>query len=249
MSAFVDLFSEGASQYAAVRPTYPDALFDFIAAQAPSRRRAWDCGTGNGQAAVSLAARFDEVDATDPSAEQIRNATRAPNVAYSIQAAEHTNFPGRCFDAICVAQALHWFRLEEFFTEAQRVAAPGALLAAWGYSWFSVSPEFDAAFRRAILLPVERYWAPNNQLLWNAYAGVRFPFDRLATPDFAISMDWTLAQLLAYVGTWSAVRRCAEAEGPAFLERAGGELAGCWGRAEAARRVIMPLHGVAGHLP
>ncbi len=245
---FVDLFSEGAARYAAARPTYPDALFDFIAARAPSRRRAWDCGTGNGQAAVSLAARFDHVDATDPSAEQIHNARRAPNIAYAVQPAEHTDFPAGHFDSICVAQALHWFRLEEFFAEAHRVAASGALFAAWGYSWFTVTPGFDAVFRSAILQPVERYWAPNNRLLWGAYADVRCPFDRLATPDFAISMDWTLTQLLAYVGTWSAVRRCAEAEGPAFLERAGGELARCWGRAEAARSVTMPLHVMAGYV-
>lgn len=129
------------------------------------------------------------------------------------------------------------------------MAAPGALVAAWGYSWFKVSPEFDAVFRRAFLQPVERYWAPNNRLLWNAYADVRFPFGRLATPDFVISMDWTLTQLLAYVGTWSAVRRCVETEGSALLANAGDELAEYWGRAEAARRVTMPLHLVAGHLP
>lgn len=247
--SFVDLFSEGAGHYAVARPTYPDALFDFVAARAPLRRRAWDCGTGNGQAAVSLATRFDAVAATDPSAEQIRHAAPVSNIAYSVQPAEHTDFPDGSFDAICVAQALHWFSIDEFFREARRVAVPGALLAAWGYSWFSVTPEFDAAFDRAILQPVERHWAPNNRLLWNGYAEIAFPFDRLATPDFTMTMNWTLPQLLAYVGTWSAVRRCAATDGPGFLQAAAGELAACWGSAEAARPVIMPLHLVAGLLP
>jgi hypothetical protein len=245
---FVDLFSEGAGHYATARPTYPEALFDFIAARAPSRRRVWDCGTGNGQAAVSLAARFDAVEATDPSAEQIRHAMPAPNIAYSVQPAERTDFPGGHFDAICIAQALHWFRLEAFFSEARRVAVPGALLAAWGYSWFSVTPEIDAVFHRAMLQPVERYWAPNNRLLWNAYAEVAFPFDRLTTPKFTMTLSWSLPQLLAYVGSWSAVRQCVAAEGSALLESAGAELASSWGDAEAVRRVIMPLDVVAGHL-
>jgi hypothetical protein len=111
-----------------------------------------------------------------------------------------------------------------------------------------VSPAFDGALRRAILEPVERYWAPNNRLLWDAYADVSFPFDRLPTPDFTMKFDWTLAQLLGYVGTWSAVRRCTATEGPAFLDDAGAALAACWGRADASRPVVMPLHVVAGHL-
>lgn len=248
MTAFVDLFSDGSRQYAAARPTYPDALFDFVASQAPGRRRAWDCGTGNGQAAVSLARRFDEVAATDPSGEQIRHAQQAANIVYSVQPAEHTSFAAASFDAICVAQALHWFRLDAFFEEARRVARPGALLAAWGYSWFTVSPEFDATFRRVILDRISGYWAPNNRLLWNAYTEVDLPFERLPTPDFTMTMEWTLAQLLAYVGTWSAVRQCVANEGRSFLDAAGAELAASWGAAEASRRVTMPLHVVAGRV-
>ncbi|MCC7464398.1 MAG: class I SAM-dependent methyltransferase [Gammaproteobacteria bacterium] len=245
----MDLFSDGSRQYAAARPTYPDALFDFVAARAPGRVRAWDCGTGSGQAAVSLASRFDEVAASDPSAEQIRNAQRAPNIMYSVQAAEHTSYPSAFFDVICVAQALHWFRLDAFFREARRVARPGALFVAWGYSWFTVSPEFDATFRRAMLDRIAGYWAPNNRLLWNAYADVQCPFERLPTPAFTITMEWGLAQLLAYVGTWSAVRRCVASEGARFLEAAEAELVACWDATEpeGLRRVTMPLHVVAGH--
>ncbi|MFO1265501.1 MAG: methyltransferase domain-containing protein [Rubrivivax sp.] len=57
---------------------------------------------------LSLAGRFDAVAATDPSAEQIGIAVLRPNVEYSVQPAEQTAFPAACFDAICVAQALHW---------------------------------------------------------------------------------------------------------------------------------------------
>ena len=247
MTAFPDLFSEGASQYAVARPSYPEPLFDFIAHRAPARQRAWDCGTGSGQAAASLAARFDEVAATDPSAEQISNALQRPTIGYSIQPAEHTSFPSAHFDAICVAQALHWFRLEEFFTEARRVARPGALFAAWGYSWFNVSPEFDAAFARTLLERIAPYWAPNNRLLWNAYADVDFPFERLETPPLAIKVEWTLPELLAYVGTWSAVRRCVTVEGAGALRRSQDLLAVEWGNPADARPIVMPLSVVMGH--
>ena len=145
--SFIDLFSGHADRYAEARPRYPEALFAFIASQAPSRARAWDCGTGTGQAAASLANHFAEVLATDPSAEQIAHAVMVNNVHYSVQPAEATTLPARSVDAICVAQALHWFDFERFFVEVQRVAVPGAIFAAWGYTWFNVAEDFDAAFR------------------------------------------------------------------------------------------------------
>jgi hypothetical protein len=71
---FKDYFSRQSGQYTLFRPRYPRELFHFLAATAPDRQRAWDCGTGNGQAAVDLAADFSEVIATDPSERQIAHA-------------------------------------------------------------------------------------------------------------------------------------------------------------------------------
>ena len=65
---FADHFSDRPADYAARRPTYPEALFAFIASKAPTRDRARDCATGNGQAAIGLAKHFAHVDATDASA-------------------------------------------------------------------------------------------------------------------------------------------------------------------------------------
>jgi ubiquinone/menaquinone biosynthesis C-methylase UbiE len=163
--SFLDLFSEKASLYAAARPRYPEELFAFVSSQAPSHNCAWDCGAGNGQAAVSLSKHFSKVLASDPSDEQIANAILAENVHYSVQRAEETNFPNCCFDAICIAQALHWFSFDAFFAEVRRVAVPGAIFAAWGYDWFSVSPAFDAKFKESILDVIEPYWAPQNRAL------------------------------------------------------------------------------------
>ena len=72
-----------ADRYAAHRPTYPDALYEALAAASPGRDRAWDCRTGNGQAALGLARWFAEVVATDASAEQIHNARPDPRVRYA----------------------------------------------------------------------------------------------------------------------------------------------------------------------
>jgi ubiquinone/menaquinone biosynthesis C-methylase UbiE len=245
-NAFADFFSGHAVQYAAARPAYPATLFAFIAAQAPATARAWDCGTGNGQAAVALARHFDQVQATDPSPQQIAQAAPHTAVAYSVQRAERSSFPAATFDAVCVAQALHWFDLSRFFAEAERVMKPGALFAAWGYSWFAVDPVFDALFRDWVLAPIAADWAPQNRLLWDGYRQIQLPFAPVESPPLAILLRWNLNQLLAYVHTWSAVRRAAARLGPAFLTRAAAELAGWWGDPEISRPVSMPLTFLAG---
>ncbi|HEY2140100.1 MAG TPA: hypothetical protein VGH00_08465, partial [Chthoniobacterales bacterium] len=62
---FKDHFSKQAEGYAKFRPRYPQELFRYLATIAPRRELAWDCATGNGQAAVELAEVFDRVIATD----------------------------------------------------------------------------------------------------------------------------------------------------------------------------------------
>ncbi|MEQ1580363.1 MAG: class I SAM-dependent methyltransferase [Steroidobacteraceae bacterium] len=247
--SFIDLFSGHADRYAEARPRYPEALFEFIASQSPARTRAWDCGTGNGQAAASLSRQFNDVFATDPSEEQIAHAVRATNVHYSVQPAEATNLPARSMDAICVAQALHWFDLSAFFNEVQRVAAPGAVFAAWGYTWFAVTPAFDAAFREFVGEVIAPYWAPQNKLLWDGYVDVPMPFPRVAAPPFRIEARWTLGQLLAYVRTWSAARRCIAELGMEAFAAAEHKLVATWAAPEEVRDVTMPLHLLVGRVP
>ena len=79
---FKDLFSERPDPYARYRPTYPAAVFEWLAAQAPSTVLAVDVGTGNGQAAVALAEHFDRVLGLDPSEAQLANARAHPRVEY-----------------------------------------------------------------------------------------------------------------------------------------------------------------------
>jgi hypothetical protein len=49
-----DLFSQQSKLYAQFRPSYPQELFDYILQFVKERGTAWDCATGNGQAASVL---------------------------------------------------------------------------------------------------------------------------------------------------------------------------------------------------
>src|SRR5260221_11682253 len=103
---FRDHFSSHAAEYREFRPAYPPELFAYLASIAPGRQLAWDCGTGNGQAAVGLAEHFDRVFATDASAKQIQEAQVHPRVEYVVAPAERCPLAGGTADLVTVTQAL-----------------------------------------------------------------------------------------------------------------------------------------------
>ena len=234
-------FGAGSAAYAAARPHYPADLFAFVAAHCRCHTRAWDCACGNGQAARGLAQHFAQVCATDLSAGQLAATAAHPAIHYSVQSAEAPAFAPGSFDLVCVAQALHWFDLACFWPAVQRVLRPGAIVAAWGYSWFTVTPAVDQVIDSVLRPRLQPYWAPQNQLLWDGYRAVAWPFAPIAAPSFAIAVTWTADQLWAYIGSWSAARQCSAAEGVSALAEARAALLAAWGDPHTPRRVTMPL--------
>jgi hypothetical protein len=55
-ATFKDHFSRQSADYNRYRPGYPPDLITWVASRAPDRALAVDCATGNGQAAIALAA-------------------------------------------------------------------------------------------------------------------------------------------------------------------------------------------------
>lgn len=240
-AGFKDHFSGHAAGYARARPGYPASLFAFLAAAAPSRARAWDCGAGSGQAARSLAAHFDAVVATDASAAQVAKAGPAPRLLYAAAAAERAPLRDASVDLVTVAQALHWFDLPAFFAEAARVGRPGALLAAWCYGNNRVTPEVDRAWLRFYRDVVGPYWPPERLLVEEGYRSIAFPFAALPAPAFAMEADWDLAEFLDYLGTWSGSQYYRKARGSDPLDEIRAEMAAAWGDAGSKRRIVWPL--------
>lgn len=233
-----DLFSSHADLYAAYRPTYPKALYDFIFQQVRHFNAAWDAGTGNGQVARDLAGRFVKVLATDISDKQLANAPQTENIFYSL-ASESTNFLDQSVDLITVAQAIHWFNIPRFYEEVKRVAKPGGVLAVWGYSLLSINPEIDLQLRHFYTKTVGPYWDKERRLVDECYRTIPFPFREIQSPEFHFSFSWTLQEFQGYLTTWSSVQKYIKANGVNPVVDFIAEIASSW--KDHSMRVEFPL--------
>jgi hypothetical protein len=238
-----DHFSSVAPLYARARPGYPPDLFAFLAGLVSRHELAWDCGTGNGQAAVELAAHFARVLATDTSRRQIAQAAPCPNVEYRVARAETTKLPPGAVDLVTVAQALHWFDLDAFYANVRRSARHGAVIAAWCYTLPRVSEAVDRVCDRFYREIVGPYWAPERRWVDECYATIAFPFHEIKSPTlFACRAAHRLADYRAYLESWSAVQNYREKLERDPLAAIDAALLGAWGKAENVKSVTWPIH-------
>jgi SAM-dependent methyltransferase len=252
--AFADHFSQQANAYAAFRPSYPDALGVYLASLAPSTRRSptqvWDCATGSGQAATMLARHFDRVVATDASAAQIAMADRCERVEYRVAPAEASGLPHHSCDLITVAQAAHWLDLPAFYTEARRVLKPAGVIALWCYALLTVEqPDVDASVRHLTYERLAGYWPAGRELVEDHYRSLDFPFATITAPPFEMQARWSRADLLGFLGTWSAVARCREIEGQDPLGAFAADLTRVWPDSSTTLEVKWPLYMRVGRRP
>ena len=246
---FKDHFSQRAALYAACRPHYPESLFSYLASVTAAHDLAIDCGTGNGQAAVGLAAHFTRVEGVDPSSAQIDKATARANIRYRLAPAEQTGGISRSADLVTAAQALHWFNPPAFFAEATRLLKPDGAIAVWGYG----DPVLDKPRLHDLLhtfnrIKLEPYWFAERQLLLDGYRTIDFPFAELTPPTFELRASWTLAQLLGYLRTWSSAARYLEQQGLDPVSELEPSLASEWGDPAIARLIRWPLYLRVGKL-
>jgi len=238
--SFKDHFSKQAADYARFRPGYPQELFDYLVSIAPSRRLAWDCGTGNGQAAAGLASVFDAVIATDASEKQITNAELHERVDYRVAPAEDSSIDFGTVDLIMVAQALHWFDLDRFYAEARRVLKSDGVLAASAYNLLHINPAIDEVVNRYYYEVVGPFW-PQERKLVEQFDNLPFPFHEIDPPKFEMTAQWNLDHLVGYLRTWSSTQRFMAAKGSDPLKQIMGELPAAWRTPEQTRNVIWPL--------
>ena len=109
----------------------------------------------------------------------------------------------------------------------------------------------DALFRR---LYDERlgdaYWPPERRHVENGYRDLPFPFEPISdVPRFTMRLDWTLAQYLAYLRSWSASQKYQRETGRDALTGLVDDFTAAWGDPALTRSVSWPLSLRAGRTP
>jgi SAM-dependent methyltransferase len=243
LSSPVDHFSAVARAYAGRRPGYPDELFAYLSRLCLGREFAWDCGAGSGQASLPLAHCFGRVVASDLSPAMLALAPSHPRLHYVSARAQHSPLREESVDLVTVAQALHWFDIEPFYHEVDRVLVVGGVLAVWSYGNQVVDD--DASINQALAIfyreTVGPFWAPARRHVESGYATLPFPYPELNPPAFAMERRWTLDQLLGYIGTWSATQHCRESTGSDPVPPLRQQLKPLWGDASSTRLIRWPL--------
>ena len=243
-----DLFSQQAAIYARYRPVYPHALYDHLAALTTQHAAAWDCATGNGQAAIELTRYFDKVFATDISEKQLQQSIPHEKITYFVAPAHASGLPDGSIDLITVAQAYHWFDFEAFHREVIRVAKPGAVIAVWGYSLIqSADTPLNTLIHDFYRQKTGPYWDAERKHVDEHYTTVPFPYKELPTPAFRIEVQWTKEDLTGYLNTWSSIQHFIKANGYNPVDTFAATVKTVWPE-EAARPFYFPLFVRAGKI-
>ncbi|GAC1649966.1 MAG: class I SAM-dependent methyltransferase [Gemmatimonadaceae bacterium] len=245
--AFLDRFSAQSADYAAYRPRYPAELFEYVASLTTAHDLAWDCATGNGQAAVGLAECFIRVVATDASAAQIAHAMAHERVAYQVGRAEASPLTAQSVDLVTVAQALHWLDLKPFYGEVRRVLKASGALAVWSYGDLVLEDAgIDAIVQRYNRETLASYWPVERASTGEGIRSLPFPFVEVRAPVFTLQAEWTLAEIAGYLRSWSATAAFVARHGRDPVADVERDVAALWGRSGSRRLISWPLVVRAG---
>ncbi|WCJ38451.1 S-adenosyl-L-methionine-dependent methyltransferases superfamily protein [Euphorbia peplus] len=253
------LYDKQAAIYADARPTFPSEWFTKLAALTPHHSLAWDAGTGNGQAALSIAEHYDKVIATDISEEQLKHGTPNPKVQYlhtpsTMSDDETVRLIGgeNSVDLVTVSVAVHWFDLERFYSQVKRVLKkPGGVIAVWTYNIIQVNSEFDPLmwefYKKS--LPFQH---PKAKYAFDCYKTLPFPFESVGVgcegEPIALDLkkEMSFEGFIGLIKSWSAVS-IAKEKGVDLLNQhviEGFETA--WGGSHMLRNVIFKTYMLAG---
>lgn len=243
-----DLFSNQSDLYAKYRPGYPKELFEHIISFVKEKNIAWDCATGNGQAAVVLANYFKKVIATDISTSQIEKAVKKENIKYSVCPAESTPFADNTFDLVTVAQAYHWVKWKEFKKEVTRVSKPNAVIAVWTYyNRITEDKKIDEAVQDFYDNVTKPYWDYERKYVEQKYSTVEFDYDSLPVNDFETVLYWKREDLIGYVSTWSAIQKFIKQNGYSPVADLEKEINKLWPQGET-KKVVFPIYLKLGRI-
>jgi len=235
-----DHFSSRSEEYSFYRPVYPDGLFEFLSEITRHKNLAWDCATGNGQAAIGICKYFKKVIASDVSKSQIEYSFHRDNIVYDVFPAEKVNIEENSVDLITVAQAAHWFDLTKFYQEVRRVSnGNDGIIAIWSYGMHRINPKIDMISEKLTVGGeiLGNYWPKETIYVKEDYKTIPFPFKEITIPKLEMKVNWSFDDLFTYMETWSSVKKFQMEKKYDPLSIVREEMKSLWGKKDTKKVV------------
>lgn len=137
-----------AERYAKGRPDFHEVTVERIKKQLQTKEKyneALDVACGTGLSTKALLTLANNVFGTDTSTEMLKLATYDPAISYIRASAEDLPFENDKFDLVTVSSGIHWFAIDKFLNEANRVLKPNAWLCIYD-NFFIAEMEGEKAF-------------------------------------------------------------------------------------------------------
>ncbi|PSK33990.1 Ubiquinone biosynthesis O-methyltransferase [Elsinoe australis] len=175
--------------YAAVRPSYPQKLYDIILKyhEGP-RNTCLDLGCGHGIVARQFGNHFTKFLGTDPSEGMIKQARKLtteaeyPNASFEVSYAhDDVPFASGSLDMVTAAEASHWFDYPKVFRRLNNKVRKGGTLAWWGYKdhVFVDLPKSTAIMDKYIYVQdkdrLGPYWPKGREILADNMRAIKPP--------------------------------------------------------------------------
>ncbi len=154
-----DKFTKKSSIYDKYRPSYSTDLIEYLYTKAGfnNKSKIADIGAGTGIFSEQLLKQGSQVILIEPNVSMLREARKKlsnyKNASFLLSNAEKIDLPSHSLDYITVAQAFHWFDLEKFKAECERLLVEnGKVLLTWNITNSETKVMQDLAYLNKLYL-------------------------------------------------------------------------------------------------
>lgn len=212
-----------AARYAKGRPDFHHNTIKQVKEFLQLTRRldkALDIACGTGLSTKALLAIAERVYGTDLSEHMLKNAVKNDAIRYQLAPAEKQPFDNKIFDLITVCSSVHWFNIDAFLKEANRLLKDKAWLILYD-NFFIADMELTDGFKDWYLSSyLEKYPAPNRNKSydWSDENLQQKQFAMVHESNFTNAVNFTKSELVLYFTTQSNVIAAVESDQTTYNE-------------------------------
>ena len=197
-----------AKRYAKGRPNFHANAIEKIQSELNIQtkyEKALDVACGTGLSTNALLKISKNVYGTDASEEMLNNAIGKDKIHYSISNAENQPFSNQEFDLITVCSGIHWFNIDHFLLEANRLLKNDCYLVIYDNFFISEMKENDTFQDWFPNKYINKFPTPkrNNNYDWSNENVNRSNFDFIKEVQFKNEVSFTKSELILYFTTQS----------------------------------------------